>query len=132
MNKNKANLLIVFIAVIFGGFFVVQKVALDMGYSPGLILLGRGLVFLIASAAFLGRGICKFTKRSLLLCSVAGFLYALAVILQTIGSKYTTPSNNAFLTCLNTMFVPLFSLLLCKKKPSKRCFIASPDRKSVV
>jgi len=126
MTKSKANLLILLAALIYGSYFVVLKFVSDMGASPAFITLARGIIFLIAAAVFLGRGIKSFTRKELLLGSVVGALNFLGYFFQALGSKYSAPANNAFLTCLNTVFVPFFTWLIYKKKPSKKCFVSLP------
>ena len=126
MTKTKANLLILLAALIYGSYFVVLKLVSDIGASPALITFFRGIIFLITAAVFLGRGIKTFTRKELMLGSVMGILNFFGYFFQTLGSKYSAPSNNAFLTCLNTVFVPFFAWLIYKKKPSKKCFISLP------
>ena len=126
MTKTKANFLVLLAALIYGSYFIVLKLVSDMGASPAFITLCRGILFLIAATAFLGRGIKTFTRKEFLLGSVIGILNFAGFFFQALGSKYSAPANNAFLTCLNTVFVPFFAWIIYKKKPSVRCCISLP------
>ncbi|MCL2751385.1 MAG: DMT family transporter [Firmicutes bacterium] len=126
MTKTKANLLLLLAALIYGSYFVVLKLVSDLGAGPAFIMFSRGILFLAAAAVFLGKEITGFTRKELLLGSVVGFLNFLGFFFQALGSKYSAPANNAFLTCLNTVFVPFFAWLIYKKKPSKKCFVSLP------
>lgn len=126
MTKTKANLLILLAAFIYGAYFIVLKIASEQGYGPAAIMFFRGAIFLIASAIFLGRGFLTMTRKDILFGSIIGILNFLGFFFQTIGSKYSTPSNNAFITCLNTVFVPFFAWIIYKKKPSWKVYAALP------
>jgi len=126
MTKKKANLLILLVAVIFGSYFIIMKMLSNQDFSPASILLFRSIIFLAAAAVFMGKGILKWNRTEILIGSLIGVINFSGYFLQALGSKYTTPSNNAFLTCLNTLFVPLFAWSIYKKRPSKKIYIALP------
>ncbi|MDR0426759.1 MAG: DMT family transporter [Clostridiales bacterium] len=126
MTKTKANLLILFVAALYGAYFVVMKTLSNQGFGPSSILFFRNAFFLAAAAIYLGKGILKWNRAEIFIGSLIGFLDFVGFLLQAFGNKYSTPSNNAFLTCLNTVLVPLFAWLFYKKRPSKKVYIAIP------
>ena len=55
---------------------------------------------------------------------ILGFILCLAYIAQSTGLVYISASNSGFITGLFVIFVPLFSILILKKVPSIKNFIA--------
>ena len=102
-------------ASIWGSTFFIVKDALQ--YVNPTILVGYR--FLLA-AIFAGL-FCLLTKKSLIKNlvhgSLLGFLLWLLYVSQTIGLSFTTASNSGFITGLFIVFVPIFSLLVFKKRP---------------
>lgn len=102
-------------AAIWGSTFFIVKDALQ-NVNPMILV---GYRFIIA-AIFSGL-ICIITKKSLtknfVHGSLLGFLLWLLYISQTIGLSFTTASNSGFITGLFIIFVPLFSLIIFKRKP---------------
>jgi len=126
MTKTKANLLVFLTAVIYGAYFIVQKIASDMGFGAAAIIFIRSLIFTAAAFAFLGKDIKTFNRKDILIGSLIGFLNFLGFFFQALGSQYSTPSNTAFITCLNAVFVPLFAWLMYRTRPSKKSFVSLP------
>ena len=111
-----ANVGLLYAAAIWGTTFVVVKDSLDhidpvvlVGYRFTLaaILLG---VYLAAK----GKPLFANFKIGALL---GFFLWALYVP-QTIGLGFTTASNSAFITGLFVAFVPIFSMIIFKRRPA--------------
>jgi drug/metabolite transporter (DMT)-like permease len=125
-NRSKnilADLGLFYAAAIWGSTFFVVKAVLDdvdpvvlVGYrffSAGLILL----VFLLLKKKPVLAGL----GRALWL----GFLLWMLYVPQTIGLRYTTASNSGFITGLFVAFVPLFLMVIFRRKPTLMEFIAS-------
>lgn len=109
-------------AAIWGSTFFVVKDALQH-VNPTILVGYRFLLAAIFAGFF-----CLITKKSLIKNmvhgSLLGFLLWLLYVSQTIGLSYTTASNSGFITGLFIIFVPVFSLLLFRKKPIKLDVIA--------
>jgi drug/metabolite transporter (DMT)-like permease len=110
-------LLLAVVAVIWGGGFIWTQVALDYGFSPGLILACR---FAVASAVFLvfcRKKIFPISKDELKRGAALGLLLFLGFYVQTTGLRFTTPSNNGFFTAVNVIIVPLIAWRLNRRSP---------------
>lgn len=114
-SKSIANLVLVFVAVLWGSGFVVSKMVLDGGITPGFANFSRGLLF--AAMAFLcfRRRICAMTKNDLKIGIISGLINFAGYLTQTIGVAYTTPSNNAFICASYVVFVPFLAWILYRK-----------------
>jgi drug/metabolite transporter (DMT)-like permease len=95
--------------VIWAATFPATKVALAE-MSPLMFLFLRFLVSTIAVGAvmmLLKRPLRRDT-RSLLLAAIASIFLLIGYVTQTVGLRYTSASNSAFITALYVVFVPLF------------------------
>ncbi len=114
------------VAIIWGSGFIGARLALDSSLSSSFIMFVR---FTIA-ALIIGVVFFKDIKNNLRYKHLKGgfiiglFLF-LAFYLQTVGLKYTTPSNNAFITASNVVMVPFLWWFVSKKKPHTKIFISS-------
>lgn len=124
MNNNKGLLSIILAAMIWGGGYVATSSALD-SFSPLVMLAFR---FLLASGILIlikHEKIFSMTKEELFRSIPLGIFVFLAFFFQTIGVKYTTVSNNSFLTSMNVVMTPYILWFLTKKTPSKKVVFSS-------
>ena len=109
-------------AAIWGSTFFIVKDVIEFVNPVTLV----GYRFILA--ALLAGLFCIVTKKSLIKNffhgSLLGFLLWLVYIAQTIGLSFTTASNSGFITGLFIIFVPLFTFIFFRKKPSKLDIIA--------
>ncbi len=120
MTRVQANLLLLFVAAIWGGGFVSQATALDK-IGP---LLFVSLRFGVAALAVLPFALWEKSRAvtSLTPASMKGFLFiGLALfggaVTQQFGLLTTTVTNSGFLTGLYVIFVPMMSVAFFKKRP---------------
>ena len=132
MNRRKAELALLFNAVIWGTTFVLVKSALQQ-ISPVLFLAIRFSVATIAlMMIFRGAGKWRAAGRSpahggfpvtrnmLAAGSMIGVFLFAGYLFQTLGLKTTTPPKSAFLTGLATVMVPLLAALVYKISAASR------------
>ena len=94
---------------VWGATFPATKAALEQ-ISPLSFLFLRfllGLIVVCAVLALMRRRLVKdsFTLRISLIAT--GWMF-LGYVLQTVGLRFTTASNSAFITVLYVVFVPLY------------------------
>ena len=105
-----AAFILLIVAFIWGATFTVVKDALQE--APVFVFLSQR--FLLAFVAFIPlllRFRKGFSRSALRQGAVLGFLLFGAYAFQTLGLVYTTASNAAFITGLNVVLVPVFSLI---------------------
>lgn len=114
--KILAPLALLAATVIWGVAFVVVK---DQVHSVGAVYM-MAFRFTIAAVflalVFIPR-MKYMTKKTWLHGLIAGVLLFSAYVFQTVGAKYTTAGNSAFLTALYVVLVPLLGALVFLKKP---------------
>jgi drug/metabolite transporter (DMT)-like permease len=116
-SKNAyANFGLFYAAAIWGSTFFIVKNSLQF-ISP-IMLVGYRFTLAAAILAiyllYKRQPLFRNIKQGLLM----GLFLWLLYITQTIGLKITTASNSGFITGLFVAFVPLFALLLFKKRPT--------------
>jgi drug/metabolite transporter (DMT)-like permease len=119
VNRRKADLALLFNAVIWGSTFILVKSAL--GYVSPLLFLAIRFTVATVALVLLFRGTWKWRRRASIKMFGAGclagvFLFA-GYALQTIGLRLTTAPKSAFLTGLATVMVPLLGALVYKLRP---------------
>ncbi|HOJ87816.1 MAG TPA: DMT family transporter [Pseudothermotoga sp.] len=108
---KKALLLLLVVTFIWGLTFPIQKIALA-GINPFFYNCLRFLVALLLTVIFFRKK--PSWKKGLILGLFLGIAYAT----QTSGLKITTSTKSGFITSLYIPFVPFFSYLIEKNKPT--------------
>ena len=115
--EARADLALAFVALLWGGTFVIVKTALD-DISPLVYLSMR---FALAAVLLLGyfrrTPTFRMPLRHFATCALVGGLLMTGYILQTIGLKTITPAKSAFLTGLYIPLVPVFGAMIWRKLP---------------
>jgi drug/metabolite transporter (DMT)-like permease len=112
-QRYAADLLLICVALVWGLTFTMIKEAL--GHVEVFVFLGQR--FALASLffiPFLYWRRSRLKPQTLIDASVLGVFLFGAFAFQTLGLKYTTASNTAFVTGMNVIFVPLINALLFK------------------
>lgn len=117
LKKPAAVLLLVAVTIIWGSGFTIVKSLMNGGMSVGILNMLRGFGLAALVAVVFGKKLIKMKRREAAIGLVAGVFNAGGYLLQSTGLMYTTPSTSAFLTVLNTVFVPFIVLVVYKTKP---------------
>ncbi len=131
MNHRLSNssllpsLLLLSVALIWGGGFIYTNVAVQCGISPALLLTLRFFIPAVIMAILFGKELAISSLADLKIGLMAGALLFAAFFAQTYGIKFTTPANNAFLTSTNVIMVPFLCLALFKQKPGLRATVCA-------
>lgn len=124
MKKSYANLMLVFVTIIWGGGFLATNGALET-ISPFYVMMIRFVGAAIFPVCIAWKKMKLLTREEIRHGILTGIFLFLAFAFQTFGLKYSTPSKNAFLTATNVVFVPYLLWFLLKRRPRKKEIIAS-------
>ncbi|MFC2583386.1 MAG: DMT family transporter [Lachnoanaerobaculum saburreum] len=124
MKKTLGIIGLVIVTIIWGGGFVASDIALNE-LSPFEIMSYRFLIASIIMGAFAWRNLKTIHKDEIIYGSILGIALFSGFALQIIGLKYTTPSNNAFLTATNVVMVPFIAYFIGRKNLNKADIIGS-------
>ncbi len=124
MSSQKANILCILTALIWGGGFVATDLALGV-FSPLALLCVRFVgASLLAWLPVLWRQE-KIQKQELKIGFWSGLFLYIAFAFQTFGMDLTNPGMNAFLTAVYVVLVPYGMWILFHKKPNRLVLVAS-------
>ncbi len=115
MNKNLAFGLLILGMAFMGIAFVFVKDAVT-GYSTFVFLFWRFLISTIILSVIFQKYIRQISSKLVKTSSVCGISLFLSILFQTIGLKYTTVANSAFITGMVVMLIPIFKLVFYKRK----------------
>ncbi len=121
MNSQKRNMIladiaIIFVAFIWGSGFAGNKILLNGGIHPIQLIAARFIIAAIILVLLFFKKL-KANPSSFLPGALIGVILFISYMLQTIGLKYTTASNNAFLTSVYVVIVPVVAYFIIKRKP---------------
>ncbi|HRU33242.1 MAG TPA: DMT family transporter, partial [bacterium] len=112
-SKHILFLALLFITLIWGSTFALIKVALD-SIGPFYFLAIR---FSLASIVMLIIFRKSFKEHKIHFGYIlAGVFLFLGYVFQTVGLKYTSASNAAFITGLSVVIVPFLEVIFMKRK----------------
>lgn len=114
----RADLLLAFIALVWGATFVIVKQALDSVSTLLFLALRFSLAALAMALAFRIRlGSLRLGRSELKAGVLTGLFLFAGYALQTFGLRFTTPSKSAFVTGLYVPLVPFAGSLVYRKAP---------------
>ena len=124
--KNRemiANLILLIVAIIWGGGFIAGKMALTT-LSPVAVLMYRfSLGAFLCGITFWNR--IKNTPLSVIKKGVIiGVIQMVGLTVQLSGLQYTSTANQSFLCTAYVAFVPFISWIILRKRPAGKAFIA--------
>lgn len=110
-----AELALLIITVIWGLGFPITRIAIDYGFGPSAIMVGRFMIASILLTIIYFKRLKLINRRIILFGVITGVFLFLGFYFQTVGNVYTTPSKNGFITQLNIVFVPFLFMLFFRK-----------------
>jgi drug/metabolite transporter (DMT)-like permease len=103
------RLALILTTLIWGATFPATKAALAQIPPFSFMFLRFLLGAILAVGAYLAvGGRLRFDRELLRMSGIATIFLFLGYVTQTVGLRYTTASNSAFITVLYVVFVPLF------------------------
>ena len=83
--------------------------------TPLQVMTIRFLIATIILCSVFFNQLKQISKSTLKKGTLAGFFLFVGFVFQTVGLKYTTVSNNAFLSAIAVIFVPIIGIFLGRK-----------------
>lgn len=116
VSHYKAEFILLFVTVSWGLSFPTIKIGLNY-ISPVFFVFIRFTLTLLIFYLIFRKKIAILKKQNIVKGIILGiFLYA-GFLTQTIGLKYTTASNSAFITGTNILIIPFAQILIIRKYP---------------
>ncbi len=122
IKRSSAELSMVVVSFIWGAVFVVTKDALrDIG--PFMFLTLRFTLAFILLVTMAWKSIKTIRFSTVWYGALLGLFLFIGYSGQTVGLKYTTASNAAFITGTSVVLVPILYALINRKIPELRTFL---------
>jgi drug/metabolite transporter (DMT)-like permease len=115
LNKLKAELILVFIAAIWGGTFVIIKITLTE-LPPFYFIAFRFSTAAVIFYLFVFNKLSGWNKDAFRAGLILGILLFAGFASQTSGLLYTTASKSALITGVNLLIVPFAQYFIIKRK----------------
>lgn len=116
LSKTKADLVLISVTIFWGSTFILSKNVLEE-----ISLANYLAVRLTLAAIFMNfyalRFKSEYNTRTLQNGVTLGIFLFLSYLFQMWGIKFTTASNAGFITGLNVVLVPIFSILFFRDHP---------------
>lgn len=116
-KEHLADISLVFVSLIWGSSFIIVKDTLIYLNEYFLLFVRFAIATGILGLYLLLKKINPFKYDILKEGAILGLILFIGLGTQTIGLKYTTATNSAFITGLYIVLTPIFTVLLFKKYP---------------
>jgi drug/metabolite transporter (DMT)-like permease len=116
VSHYKAELILLFVTVSWGLSFPTIKIGLNY-ISPVFFVFIRFSLTLIIFYLIFRKKLSLLKKENILKGFILGIFLFTGFLTQTIGLKYTTASNSAFITGTNILLIPFAQILITRKYP---------------
>lgn len=123
-RKARANLMLLALAMIWGGCFVAAKIAMD-SFDAYFIMVLRFLVGGLVLCLLFPKDRKKIDKVTIVGGAEVGLLLASSTAFQMEGLRYTTPANQTFILVIYVVLVPLLRFLIAGIRPGKNILVAA-------
>ena len=125
MEKERlADLSLIIVSLIWGSSFIIIKDSLTYINEYFLLVIRFGTAAIILGLYLLFKKINPFKSNVLKEGAILGLILFIALGTQTVGLKYTSATNSAFIHSLYVVLTPIFAALLFKKFPKTWCIFA--------
>lgn len=115
MKKYMGDAMMLITAIVWGSGFVVVAIALKY-LTAYQVMAGRFLLAAIILLILFGYRLKGLRWSVVWKGAILGTILYIAFAFQTVGLEYTTASNNAFITAVNVVIVPLIAFIFYKRK----------------
>lgn len=122
-RTTMANLILLAVAVVWGGGFIAGKMALTT-LSPVAVLMYRfGIGSAVCGIIFWKR-IKNAPFSTIKKGMIIGTIQMIGLTVQLSGLQYTSTANQSFLCTAYVALVPFISWIILRKRPEFRAFVA--------
>lgn len=118
-----ANLILLAVAIIWGGGFIAGKMALTT-LNPAAVLMYRFTIGSLLCGIVFWKRIKESSVSVIKKGVIIGLIQMAGLILQLSGLQYTSTANQSFLCTAYVALVPFLSWIVLRKRPESKAFLA--------
>lgn len=123
-KKARANLMLLALAMIWGGCFVAAKIAME-SFDAYFIMVLRFFAGSAALCLLFPKERKKIDRITVIGASEVSLLMAVSTAFQMEGLKFTTPANQTFILVIYVVVVPLIRFIIAGIRPGKHMVVAA-------
>jgi drug/metabolite transporter (DMT)-like permease len=117
--QTKADLALILVTMFWGASCVLTKIGLS-DLEPLTMMAIRFFLAFVLSGAIFWKRIAAVGLTTIKYSAILAAILFVVYIFMTYGVKYTSASNAGFLTCLASVFIPIFAFVFLKQKQEKK------------
>jgi len=117
--QTKADLALILVTMFWGASCLLTKIGLS-GLEPLTLMALRFFIAFVLSGAVFWKRIASSDLTTVKYAAILSGILFIVYAFMTYGVKYTTASNAGFLTCLASIFIPIFAFVFLKQKQEKK------------
>lgn len=126
LSKSTANLLLVFVTVLWGSTYIFNKMLVNAGMQSGTINAVRGAMCVIGGITLFHRQLRQATRFDIKVGLIVGVVNFCGYYLRTLGLHYTTPAKSSFITVTYVILTPLVLWFFWHERPKFKIIFAIP------
>lgn len=126
LSKSTANLLLVFVTILWGSTYIFNKMVVDAGMQSGTINAVRGAMCVFGGLVLFHRQLKRATLFDIKVGLIVGLVNFCGYYLRTLGLRSTTPAKSSFITVTYVVLTPLVLWLFWHERPKFKIIFAIP------
>ncbi|MCI1974418.1 MAG: DMT family transporter [Limosilactobacillus sp.] len=126
LSKSTANLLLVFVTILWGSTYIFNKMVVDAGMQSGTINAVRGAMCVLGGLVLFHRQLKRATPFDIKVGLIVGLVNFCGYYLRTLGLRSTTPAKSSFITVTYVVLTPLVLWLFWHERPKLKIIFAIP------
>ena len=125
-SKSTANLLLVFVTILWGSTYIFNKMVVNAGMQSGTINAVRGAMCVVGGIVLFHRQLRQANWFDIKVGLIVGLVNFCGYYLRTLGLRYTTPAKSSFITVTYVILTPLVLWLFWHERPKLKIIFAIP------
>lgn len=126
LSKTAANLLLIFVTILWGSTYIFNKMVVNAGMQSGTINAVRGAMCVTAGVLLFHRQLKRATRFDIEVGLIVGLVNFCGYYLRTLGLRFTTPAKSSFITVTYVILTPLILWLFWHERPKLKIAFAIP------
>lgn len=126
LSKTTANLLLVFVTILWGSTYIFNKMVVNAGMQSGTINAVRGAMCVTGGIILFHRQLRSATPFDIKVGLIVGLVNFCGYYLRTLGLRSTTPAKSSFITVTYVILTPLILWLFWHERPKLKIILAIP------
>lgn len=126
LSKPLANLVLLFVTVLWGSTYIFNKMVVTAGMHSGTINAVRGVMCVLGGALLFFPQLRRMTPFDLRVGLSVGLVNFCGYYLRTLGLRQTTPAKSSFITVTYVILTPFLLWLFWRERPQRKIILAVP------